>query len=67
MKTALEILNAHIDFSKDGVIEREEAIKAMEEYALQEMNKIGIEMIEYINKQLKDEGIKVKIKHELKK
>jgi hypothetical protein len=28
-----EILNKYIDFSKDGVIEREEAIKAMQEYA----------------------------------
>lgn len=29
----IEILNKYIDFSKDGVIEREEAIKAMQEYA----------------------------------
>lgn len=28
-----EILNKYIDFSKDGIIEREEAIKAMQEYA----------------------------------
>ena len=30
---ALEILNRHINFSKDGIIERSEAIKAMQEYA----------------------------------
>ena len=29
----IEILNKYIDFSKDGIIEREEAIKAMQEYA----------------------------------
>ena len=29
----LEILNKNIDFSKDGVIERDDAIKAMNEYA----------------------------------
>jgi hypothetical protein len=29
----IEILNKYIDFSKDGVIEREEIIKAMQEYA----------------------------------
>ncbi len=32
MKTPLEILNKHIDFSKDDLITREQAIKAMEEY-----------------------------------
>lgn len=42
MKTALEILNKHIDFSKDGVIDREQALKAMEEYS------------EYISFQLED-------------
>lgn len=35
MKTALEILNNYIYFNKDGIIERENAIKAMEEYASQ--------------------------------
>lgn len=35
MKTALEILNKHIDFSEDGIIHREKAIEAMEEYASQ--------------------------------
>jgi hypothetical protein len=29
----IEILNKYIDFSKDGIIEREEIIKAMQEYA----------------------------------
>lgn len=29
----IEILNKYIDFSKDGIIEREQAIKAMQEYA----------------------------------
>jgi hypothetical protein len=32
-KVALDILNKHINFRKDGVIERSEAIEAMEEYA----------------------------------
>lgn len=35
MKTALEILNSKIDFSKDGIIDREKAIEAMNEYAVQ--------------------------------
>lgn len=34
-KTALEILNKYIDFKEDGIIDRKEAIKAMEEYAKQ--------------------------------
>ncbi len=31
-KLALEILNKHINFCKDGIIERDSAIKAMEQY-----------------------------------
>jgi hypothetical protein len=33
MDKRLEILNKYIDFSKDGVIEREHIVKAMQEYA----------------------------------
>ncbi len=33
LNSRLEILNKYIDFSKDGVMEREEIIKAMQEYA----------------------------------
>jgi hypothetical protein len=33
MDKKLEILNKYIDFSKDGVIKREDALKAMQEYA----------------------------------
>ena len=33
MDKRIEILNKYIDFLKDGVIEREEIIKAMQEYA----------------------------------
>jgi len=33
MDKKLEILNKYIDFSKDGVIEREDVLKAMQEYA----------------------------------
>ena len=33
LSSRLEILNKYIDFSKDGVMEREEIIKAMQEYA----------------------------------
>ena len=33
MDKRLEILNKYIDFSKDGVIEREQFVKAMQEYA----------------------------------
>lgn len=32
MKTALEILNPKIDFSQDGIVDREAIISAMEEY-----------------------------------
>ena len=50
MKTPLEILNKHIDFSKDGIVERESSIKAMEEYAAQCQQ----DNAENINKQLID-------------
>ena len=33
LSSRLAILNKYIDFSKDGVMEREEIIKAMQEYA----------------------------------
>lgn len=33
LNSRIEILNKYIDFSKDGVMEREEIIKAMQEYA----------------------------------
>lgn len=35
MKTELEILNSKIDFSQDGIIDRQKAIEAMQEYAEQ--------------------------------
>ena len=40
--TKLEILNKHIDFSKDGVIERENALQAMQEYADQQFSLYGV-------------------------
>ena len=33
LSSRIEILNKYIDFSKDGVMDREEIIKAMQEYA----------------------------------
>ncbi len=33
LSSRIEILNKYIDFSKDGIMEREEIIKAMQEYA----------------------------------
>lgn len=41
-KTKLEILNRHIDFSKDGVIERVDAMEAMQEYADQQLRLYGV-------------------------
>jgi hypothetical protein len=42
MDKKLEILNKYIDFSKDGVIEREDALKAMQEYADLQLQQTGV-------------------------
>jgi CRISPR type III-B/RAMP module RAMP protein Cmr1 len=57
--TALEILNKYIDFSKDGIIEREGAIKAMQEYATILLRKQAEAITEIIAKQYND-GRKIK-------
>ena len=42
MDKRLEILNKYIDFSKDGVIEREQIVKAMQEYADLQLQQTGV-------------------------
>ena len=42
MDKRLEILNKYIDFSKDGVIEREQIVKAMHEYADLQLQQTGV-------------------------
>ena len=42
MDKRLEILNKHIDFSKDGVIEREQIVKAMQEYTDLQLQQTGV-------------------------
>ena len=42
MDKRLEILNKYIDFSKDGIIEREQIVKAMQEYADLQLQQTGV-------------------------
>lgn len=57
--TKLEILNKHIDFSKDGVIDREDALKAMQEYADQQLSIQGVVHSAYLCKDVNGEDCMV--------
>ncbi len=54
----LKILNKHIDFTKDGIIEREDAIKAMNEYAeiyhQAKLKLLNIDDVSPVNIEIKD-------------
>ena len=58
--TKLEILNKHIYFSKDGVIDRTDALQAMQEYADQQLILHGVVSSKTIHSKLanKHESLK---------